>query len=70
MLNCTHYKAGSLKCKARSARLPIPSGAEYIFLHKRGPTENISWTDSVKNEEILHRDKEERNILHVISQKG
>jgi hypothetical protein len=26
----------------------------------------ISWTDSVKNEEVLHRAKEERNILHTI----
>jgi hypothetical protein len=26
----------------------------------------ISWTDRVRNEEILHRVKEERNILHTI----
>ena len=25
--------------------------------------EKISWTDSVRNEEVLHRVKEERNIL-------
>jgi hypothetical protein len=30
--------------------------------------ENISWTDRVRNEEVLHRVKEERNILH--SKKG
>jgi hypothetical protein len=28
--------------------------------------EKISWTDRVRNEEILHRVKEERNILHTI----
>jgi hypothetical protein len=28
--------------------------------------ENISWTDRVRNEEVLHRVKEERNILHTI----
>jgi hypothetical protein len=28
-------------------------------------TEKISWTDSVRNEEVLHRVKEERNILHT-----
>jgi hypothetical protein len=28
--------------------------------------ENISWTDRVSNETILHRVKEERNILHTI----
>jgi hypothetical protein len=28
--------------------------------------EKISWTDRVKNEEVLHRVKEERNILHEI----
>jgi hypothetical protein len=28
--------------------------------------ENISRTDRVRNEEVLHRVKEERNILHTI----
>jgi hypothetical protein len=27
--------------------------------------EKISWTDRVRNEEVLHRVKEERNILHA-----
>jgi hypothetical protein len=27
--------------------------------------EKIGWTDRVRNEEVLHRDKEERNILHT-----
>jgi hypothetical protein len=27
---------------------------------------NISWTDHVRNEEVLHRVKKERNILHTI----
>jgi hypothetical protein len=27
--------------------------------------ENISWTDGAKNEEVSHRVKEERNILHT-----
>ena len=26
----------------------------------------IIWTDQVRNEEVLHRVKEERNILHTI----
>jgi hypothetical protein len=30
-------------------------------------TEKISWTDHVTNEEVLHRVKEQRNILHEIS---
>ena len=25
----------------------------------------ISWTDRVTNEEVLHRDSEDRNILHT-----
>jgi hypothetical protein len=29
--------------------------------------EKISWTDRVRNEEVLHRVKEERNILHSIN---
>jgi hypothetical protein len=29
--------------------------------------EKISWTDRVRNEEVLHRVKEERNIVHTIS---
>jgi hypothetical protein len=28
--------------------------------------EKISWNDPVRNEEVLHRDKEERNILHTV----
>jgi hypothetical protein len=28
--------------------------------------EKISWTDRVRNEEVLHRVKEERNILHRV----
>jgi hypothetical protein len=27
--------------------------------------EKISWTDRVRNEEVLHRVKEERNIIHT-----
>ena len=27
--------------------------------------EKISWTYSVRNEEVLHRAKEERNIIHT-----
>jgi hypothetical protein len=27
--------------------------------------EKISWTDRVRNEEVLHRVKEERNIVHT-----
>jgi hypothetical protein len=29
----------------------------------------ISWTDRVRNEEVLHRDKEERNIIHTIQRR-
>jgi hypothetical protein len=28
--------------------------------------EKISWTDRLRNEEVLHRVKEERNIVHTI----
>jgi hypothetical protein len=28
--------------------------------------ENISWTDRVRNKEVLHRVKEERNMRHTI----
>jgi hypothetical protein len=31
--------------------------------------EKISWTDRVRNEEVLHRVKEERNILHKIQRR-
>jgi hypothetical protein len=30
--------------------------------------ERISMTDRVRNEEVLHRVKEERNILHTIKE--
>jgi hypothetical protein len=29
----------------------------------------ISWTDHVRNEEVLHKGKEERNILHTIKRR-
>jgi hypothetical protein len=28
--------------------------------------ENVSWTDRVNNDALLHRVKEERNILHTV----
>ena len=31
--------------------------------------EKISWTDHVRNEEVLHRVKEQRNILHTIKRR-
>jgi hypothetical protein len=31
--------------------------------------EQISWTDRVRNEEVLRRVKEERNILHTIKRR-
>jgi hypothetical protein len=31
--------------------------------------EKISWTDRVRNEEVLHRVKDERNILHTIKRR-
>jgi hypothetical protein len=34
-----------------------------------GRTEKISWTDPVRNEEVLHRVREERNILHTVKKK-
>jgi hypothetical protein len=31
--------------------------------------EKISWTNHVRNEEVLHRVKEERNIVHTIKRR-
>jgi hypothetical protein len=31
--------------------------------------EKISWTDRVRNEEVLHRVKEQRNIVHTIKRR-
>jgi hypothetical protein len=31
--------------------------------------EKISWTDRVRNEEVLFRVKEERNIIHTIKRR-
>ena len=31
--------------------------------------EKVSWTDRVTNEEILHRVKEERNIIHTVKRR-
>jgi len=32
--------------------------------------EMISWTDRVRNEEVLHRFKQDGNILHTIKKKA
>jgi len=32
--------------------------------------ENISWTDCVRNEEVLQRVKEDRNILHTVKRRN
>jgi hypothetical protein len=32
--------------------------------------EKISWTDRVRNEEVLHRVEEERNIVHTMKKEG
>jgi hypothetical protein len=32
--------------------------------------EKISWTDRERNEEVLHRVKEERNIVHTVFIEG
>jgi hypothetical protein len=31
--------------------------------------ETISWTDRVRNEEVLHTVKEERNVLHTVTRR-
>jgi hypothetical protein len=31
--------------------------------------EKISWTDRARNEEVLHRVKDERNILHTVKRR-
>ena len=31
--------------------------------------EKISWADRVRNEEVLHRVKEERNIIHTVKRR-
>jgi hypothetical protein len=31
--------------------------------------EKISWTDRVRNEEVLHGVKEERNIIHTVKRR-
>jgi hypothetical protein len=36
---------------------------------RRRKTEQFSWTDRVKNEEVLQRVKEDRNILHTIKRR-
>jgi hypothetical protein len=36
---------------------------------RRRRMEKVSWTDRVRNEEVLHRVKEERNIVHTIKRR-
>jgi hypothetical protein len=40
---------------------------EVCYCRKMG---KISWTDHVRNEEVLHRVKEERNIIHTVKRRN
>jgi hypothetical protein len=48
--------------KRGTLRKVIPDIPEKIYV----VMEKISWTDHVRNEEVLHRVSEQRNILHEI----
>jgi hypothetical protein len=41
----------------------------FIILKRWRIIEKFSWTDRVRNEEVLHRVKEERNIVHTIKRR-
>jgi hypothetical protein len=51
----------------------ISSGCSNCHYHESNPqnnqTENISWTDYVKNEDVLLRVKEQRIIVHEINKR-
>ena len=42
---------------------------ESFEMWRWGRMEKISWTDRVRNEEVLHRVKEERNIIHTVKRR-
>jgi ppGpp synthetase/RelA/SpoT-type nucleotidyltranferase len=42
---------------------------KYLEMRCLRRMEKMSWTDRVRNEEVLHRVKEERNILHKIERR-
>jgi len=48
---------------ASDSRSEIPGQFRNVALEKK---EKISWTDHVRNEEVLLRVNEQRNILHEI----
>jgi hypothetical protein len=52
----------------------LPTQCISVFCMDLGPNSDyfrisISWTDRVRNEEVLHRVKEERNIVHTINRR-
>ena len=72
-------KLGYCECNIWSVAL---CGAEIGILRKvaqkyRGSSEmwcwrrmeKIIWSDRVRNEEVLHRDKEQRNIIHTVKKR-
>jgi len=51
----------------RTAEYILMSSDIAVLKHGGGERmEKVSWTDGVRNEEILHTIKEDRNILHTI----
>jgi hypothetical protein len=50
----------------REKRSEIPRTFKMCFWRR---VEKISWTDRVRNEEVLHKVKKDRNILHKVMKK-
>jgi hypothetical protein len=57
---------GAETWKLRKVDHKYPESFEMWYLRRM---EKVSWTDRVRNEEVLHRVKEERNILHTIKRR-
>jgi hypothetical protein len=51
----------------RTAEYILMSSDIAVLKHGGGERmEKVSWTDGVRNEEVLHTIKEDRNMLHTI----
>jgi hypothetical protein len=69
LVHCYSWSITLHGAETRTLRKIDQKYLESFEMWCRRRTEKISWTDRVRNEEVLHRVKEERNILHTIKRR-
>ena len=68
-MECSVWSIALYDAETWTLRAVDQKNLESFEMWSRRRMEKISWTDHVRNEEVLLRVKEQRNILHKISKR-